>query len=193
MPFSISLSQHLIIGQYGGDYSMPPHLVNGQMFYFLLSFFFHYLLQMEVERVFSQLNNIETNKRTCLGNETLDDLLGLITEQIPLSKFSPDSSIDLWWSSKTRCPNQKQRTHYSKCGTNQTSDMEEDSDNDTFISDNWDKLWVWIRLANVLFLIMWLILLLYLLVKRNNNKVMYLYHAYYNVMMSLDDKIYVRS
>ena len=96
----------------------------------------------KVERVFSQLNNIKTNKRTRLGNETVNDLLGLTTEQIPLSKFSPDSSIDLWWSSKTRRPNQKQRTHYSKRGTNQTSDMEEDSDNDTSILDDWDKLMV---------------------------------------------------
>ena len=94
----------------------------------------------KVESVFSQLNNIKTNKRTRLGSETLDDLLGLVTEQIPLSKFSPDSSIDLWWSSKTRCPNQKQKTHYGKRGTNQTSDTEEDSDNDTSFLDDWDKL-----------------------------------------------------
>ena len=87
----------------------------------------------------SFLNNIKTNK-TRLGNETLD-LLGLTTEQMLLSKFSPDSSIDLWWSSKTRRPNQKLRTHYSKRGTNQTSDTE-DSDYDTSILDDWDKLMV---------------------------------------------------
>ena len=71
-------------------------------------------------------------------NKILENLLGLTTEQVPLFKFNPDRSIDQWWSSKTRHPNQKERTHYSKHGVNQTSDTEEDSDNHTSILDNLD-------------------------------------------------------
>ena len=58
----------------------------------------------KVERVFSQLNNIKTNKRTRLGSETLDDLLGLATEQIPLSKLARTVALTFGGAAKLDAP-----------------------------------------------------------------------------------------
>ena len=49
----------------------------------------------KIERVFSQLNIIKTNKRVALCNETVDDLLVLHTSKYPLKDFSPDTPTRL--------------------------------------------------------------------------------------------------
>ena len=68
----------------------------------------------KLERVFSQLNVIKTNKRTSLTNEALNDLLLIATESIPLSEFCPDPAIDLWWKARVRRPHQRKRKTYVK-------------------------------------------------------------------------------
>ena len=68
----------------------------------------------KLERVFSQLNVIKTNKRTSLSNESLDDLLLLTTDSVPLREFCPDEAIDLWWRDKVRRPNQSKRKPYKE-------------------------------------------------------------------------------
>lgn len=67
----------------------------------------------KLERVFSQLNVIKTEKRTLLSNESLDDLL-------------PDSAIDIWWKEKVRQPNQRGRKNYKK----HRSDVEDGSESE---------------------------------------------------------------
>ena len=47
-------------------------------------------------------------------NETLNDLLVLTSDQTPLNEYSPDNAIDLWWSDKSRRPNQRKRKAYKK-------------------------------------------------------------------------------
>ena len=47
----------------------------------------------KIERVFSQLNIIKTDKRTTLCNETIDNLLTLNTSKCPLKDFSPDNQL----------------------------------------------------------------------------------------------------
>ena len=49
-----------------------------------------------LERVFSQLNVIKSNKRTLLANDTLDDLLMVSTMNSLLKDFNPNKAIDLW-------------------------------------------------------------------------------------------------
>ena len=106
----------------------------------------------KLERVFSQVNVIKTNKRTLLSNDSLDDLLTLISDQTPLNEFSPDAAIDLWWNAKVRRPNQRKRKAYRKhssastctsSGTDEISPSEthdsSDSDSDTCILDDWDN------------------------------------------------------
>ena len=60
----------------------------------------------KLERVFSTVNLIKVNKRSSLSNESLDDLLVLNSERVPIQDFKPDPGINLWWESKTRRPAQ---------------------------------------------------------------------------------------
>ena len=68
----------------------------------------------KLERVFSTVNLIKVNKRSSLSNESLDDLLVLNSERVPIQDFNPDPGINLWWESKTRRPAQKPRKRYKK-------------------------------------------------------------------------------
>lgn len=60
----------------------------------------------KLERVFSQL---KTKKRTLLSNDSLDDLLLLLSDQTPLQEFCPDAAIDLWWRSKGGLTNDQEK------------------------------------------------------------------------------------
>ena len=68
----------------------------------------------KLERVFSQINVIKTSKRTLLSNDSLDDLLLLTSDLIPLHEFCPDAAIDQWWKAKVRRPNQRPRKVYKQ-------------------------------------------------------------------------------
>ena len=110
----------------------------------------------KLERVFSQVNVIKTNKRTLLLNDTLDDLLLVTSQNIPVEEFCADSAIELWWRSKLRRPDQRPRKAYSKhrvsdlgpsssCSSTETEGMgllpdtdESDSDNGDILED-WDS------------------------------------------------------
>ena len=82
----------------------------------------------KLERVFSTLKTIKCDKRSCLGNEALDDLLMLNTDAIPLSQFNPDRSIDLWWKHTTRRPTQSQRKDYAPRRRTSSADHSNSSD-----------------------------------------------------------------
>ena len=117
----------------------------------------------KVERVFSTRNIIKVENRSLLSNESLDDLLLLNTDKIPLSSFNSETAIELWWSDMTRRPNQYKRKAYKKRHQNKTepkfiildsdhsdvSDVEENSyisgsssDDDTSsdLLEEWDHL-----------------------------------------------------
>ena len=64
-----------------------------------------------LERVFSQVGVIKSNKRALLSNETLYDLLIVATDDLTLKEFSLDAAIDLWWKEKIRRPNQKPKNN----------------------------------------------------------------------------------
>ena len=106
----------------------------------------------KLERIFSQLNLIKTNKRATLANESLQDLLALNSEKLEISEFDPDQAIRLWWEAKQRRPNQCQRKNYqprsrssSSSSSTQsttlttTSDTERDIEPESFL-DDWDEL-----------------------------------------------------
>ena len=57
------------------------------------------------KRIFFSTSNVIKN-RSLLSNESLDDLLLLNTDKVPLSSFNPERAIELWWNDKTRRPNQ---------------------------------------------------------------------------------------
>ena len=117
----------------------------------------------KLERVFSTVNVIKVDKRATLSNESLDDLLVLNADKIPIEDFTPNHSIDRWWESKTRRPRQRPRKKYAKrmqssgnasSSTDSTatltpitttatstsgSDEESDSEGPQTILDKWDN------------------------------------------------------
>ena len=121
----------------------------------------------KVERVFSTCNIIKVENRSLLSSESLDDILLLNTDKIPLSSFNSETAIELWWSDKTRRPNQHKRKAYKKRHQSKTepkviildsdhsdvSDVEEspgsssDDDTGSDLLEEWDHLFTsWIYL-----------------------------------------------
>ena len=97
----------------------------------------------KLERVFSQMNVIKTNKRSSLTNESLDDLLLLTTDGAPLKDFCSDAAIDLWWRDKLRRPNQRKRKKYKKrkqpaVGSSSSQSESKESDVQTDMLTEWD-------------------------------------------------------
>ena len=60
------------------------------------------------------MKNIRADKRSSMSNELLDDLLVINVDKVNIEEFKADHSIDLWWRSKTRRPNQTARKVYEK-------------------------------------------------------------------------------
>ena len=94
----------------------------------------------KVERLFSTLKVIKTERRTSLSCSTLNDLLEVNTEGPTLPNFSPDSAVDLWWrDTTTRRVNQKPRKEYRRRKKVASEDSEDDSEPelDLKIWDDW--------------------------------------------------------
>ena len=98
----------------------------------------------KLERIFSIAGTIKVDKRSLLTNESLDNLLLLNSDKIPLASFDPNPSIDHWWSAKNRRPSQKPRKQYKKrsSGSSATpaTDTEETEDSETDVLSDWDDL-----------------------------------------------------
>ena len=98
----------------------------------------------KLERIFSLLGTIKVEKRSCLTNESLDDLQLLKSDKTPLSNFNPDPSIDLWLSAKSRRQSQKKRKEYRQRrsdGPSSSQALEDSSDSEPEDTLRlWDKL-----------------------------------------------------
>lgn len=66
----------------------------------------------KVERMFSSLKVIKTDRRSSLQITTLDDLMEINVEGPSLASFSADKAVELWWSDRRRRPNQEPRKEY---------------------------------------------------------------------------------
>ena len=55
-----------------------------------------------VERIFSSLKLIKSNRRNCLSENRLDDLLRIAVDAPPLSQWDASGAIELWWNEKQR-------------------------------------------------------------------------------------------
>ena len=55
-----------------------------------------------LERVFSQLKLIKTNRRNCLSEDRLDSLVRIATTGPPLKQWDAGNAVELWWSDKKR-------------------------------------------------------------------------------------------
>ena len=105
----------------------------------------------KLERIFSTLKVIKVDRRSLLGNETLDDVLLLNSDRVALTDFNPDQSIKPWWNAKNRRPNQNPRREYRKRSATSSSDLDETSSVDSLdtqsvdtgnslVLDDWDAL-----------------------------------------------------
>ena len=101
-----------------------------------------------MERIFSLLKLIKTDRRTRLHHSTLSDLLEIPVEGPSLSNFSPKQAVEAWWNScNTACrPNQSSRKQYAprKSGNASTSTDQEimegsSGDQDYFALVEWDS------------------------------------------------------
>ena len=97
----------------------------------------------KLERIFSSMKVIKGDRRCSLNNDTLDDLLVLNSDKVPLTQFNPDKSIDLWWAAKTRRPNQSSRKEYTRHQSSGPSTSTDESDatspENIVLLDDWDN------------------------------------------------------
>ena len=92
-----------------------------------------------IERLFSTLKIIKTNRRTKLLSTTLSDLLEIQVEGLPLDSFSADDAVSLWWKdcSTTRRTNQQSRKEYA-CKSRESGPCTMEILDDNFTLDDWD-------------------------------------------------------
>ena len=54
-----------------------------------------------IERLFSQLKLIKSDRRSCICEGRLDQLMRISVEGPPLSQWDSTGAVDLWWKDKT--------------------------------------------------------------------------------------------
>uniref|UniRef100_A0A1X7TLB5 HAT C-terminal dimerisation domain-containing protein n=1 Tax=Amphimedon queenslandica TaxID=400682 RepID=A0A1X7TLB5_AMPQE len=96
-----------------------------------------------LEQVFSQLKLIKVNRRTCLGEDTLDHLIRINVEGPPLSKWQASHALELWDKDKIRRVNRKEPLDHSVSLEQCTSAESAVSDDEHFSLDDWEE---WIEL-----------------------------------------------
>jgi len=74
------------------DATQLPNLLQICQLLFSLPFF-----TAKVERTFSALKVIKTERRVSLNSSALEDLLEVKLEGPPLNEFSADAAVELWW------------------------------------------------------------------------------------------------
>ena len=98
-----------------------------------------------LEQVFSQLKLIKVNRRTCLGEDTLDRLIRISVQGPSLAKWDASYALELWEKDKVRRVNRKDTQTQSRCGSasvSSTSTSTETSDEvDHFTLDDWEE-WI---------------------------------------------------
>ena len=82
----------------------------------------------KVERMFSSLKVIKTDRRTSLQITTLDDLMEINVEGPSPESFSAEQAVNLWWSDHSRRPNQTPRNKYKPREGQTEADISDDQD-----------------------------------------------------------------
>ena len=92
-----------------------------------------------LERIFSQLKLIKAERRACLGEDRLDQLVRISVEAPPLSKWDASKAVELWWRDKTRRLNISDiRARPRPSSSAQASETDSDDDNGVFTLENWE-------------------------------------------------------
>ncbi len=95
----------------------------------------------KVERSFSHLKVIKSERRSSLSTSTLDDLMEINMEGPPFESFTADSAVHLWWKDTTRRPNQKERKEYAprESSSSKTDINELSKPTEEYSLDDWDE------------------------------------------------------
>ena len=94
----------------------------------------------KLERCFSTMKIVKTDRRCSLNNNTLDDLL-LNTNKVPVQDFNPETAVNLWWKAKTRPSQQPTKQYASQDSTSSQNDMESEEELcGALLLDDWDEL-----------------------------------------------------
>ena len=56
----------------------------------------------QLERCFSRLKIIKTNRRSCLGEDKLENLIRIQLEGPLLQQWDASRAVELWWTDKSR-------------------------------------------------------------------------------------------
>ena len=96
-----------------------------------------------VERMFSALKIVKTNRRTKLKTSTLSDLLDVKEEGPPLRDFNADKAVSMWWDAckTTRRVSQEPRKEYLPREKEQTEASAADIDTqeeESIALEDWD-------------------------------------------------------
>ena len=102
-----------------------------------------------VECVFSQLNKIKTNRRTCLGEDPLDSLLQIATTGPPLSEWDSSHAVELWWSYK-KGKLWKICEHHPRRSLALSNDTDNDTESTSVSLDDWEDWAFSVCLYNVI-------------------------------------------
>ena len=91
-----------------------------------------------VERLFSSLKLIKTDRRSCLNEDHLDNLVRITTDGPPLAEWDATAAVQLWWNDKTRQQVGDTRRAPQKKSSNSQGDSIE-SESCTLSLDDWES------------------------------------------------------
>lgn len=92
-----------------------------------------------VERVFSQMKFIKSNQRTCLKENTLDELIRINVEGPPLAQWDASRAVELWSTATHRRVNRK-KVQCPRASSTTPSD-DESEENPKFSLEEWEE-WI---------------------------------------------------
>ena len=121
-----------------------------------------------VERMFSSLKLIKTDRHTSMSNTTLSDLMEVYHEGPSIQDFHADTAIQLWWErcQTNCCPNQGFREQYR---ARKTGELTQDDSTSSFSLEQRNKRLLCRYVVSKLF---WL-LSCFVYMSNNRNKVLF--------------------
>ena len=95
-----------------------------------------------LERIFSRLKAIKTERHTCLGEDRLDSLLRIAVDAPPLSRWDASGAVQRWWGDKKRRQVNNSRTPPKPKDRNLENDLDSsDGDVYTVTLEDWES-WI---------------------------------------------------
>jgi len=91
-----------------------------------------------VERAFSAMNVVKTDRRNCLGEDHLDDLMRITFDGPQLAQWDASGAIDLWWKDKLRRQVSDIRSTPRTSHSSTVEDIDDSSDGE-FNLEDWES------------------------------------------------------